>query len=187
MDTAYSYHVSARTGLLLVNQAFKEKDLNPPERRLRPTEIAWQSFVHGAERDGVRPSRLRCMVLYHIVNDDTKRLICETIRRSTSTVEKDFGYKESTDLDEGFYALLGSVLGKSMMHMLLDHKAEMGYRCVDRVVLLGKQGLDPAEPWQLSRSLVIVLSEPRSPKRASSDPPPSVERMMKRRKLSNST
>ena len=186
-DTSYSYHVSARTGLLLVNQAFKDNDLNPPERRLKPSEIAWQSFLLGAERDNVRPSRLRCMVLYHIVNYNTKKVIYETIRRSTSTVEKTFGYKEYTDLDDGFYALLGSVLGKSMMHMLLDHKAEMGYRSVDRIVLLGKKGLDPAQQWELARSFLIVLSEPRSPKRASSDPPCSLERSTKRRRLSNST
>ena len=187
MDTAYSYHVSAHTGLLLVNHSFKDYDVNPPERRLEPSEIAWQSFLVRAERDSVRSSRLRCMVLYHIVNFNTKKVIYETMRRSTSTVDKNFGYKEYTNLDDGFYALLGSVLGKSMMHMLLDHKAEMGYRSVDRVVLLGKRGFDPANEWGPARSFLIVLSEPRSRKRASSDPPRSVERSPKRRRLSNST
>lgn len=186
-DAAYSYHISARTGLLLINQAFKDDDVNPPERRRKPSEIAWQSCSLEAERDSVRPSRIRCIVLYHIVNYNTKKVIYETIRRSTSTVEKPNGYKEYTDLDDGFYALLGSVLGKSIMHMLLDHKAEMGYRSIDRVVLLGKKGLDPAQQWELARSFLIVLSEPRSPKRASSDPPCSPDKSTKRRRLSNST
>ena len=39
------------------------------------------------------------MVLYHIINYNTRKVICETIRRS-STVEKNFGYNEYTDLDE---------------------------------------------------------------------------------------
>ena len=55
----------------------------------------------------------------------------------SSTVEKNYGYKEYTDLDDRFYALLGSVVGKFMKHMLLDHKAEIEYRSVDRVVLFG--------------------------------------------------
>ena len=186
-DVAYSYHISACTGLLLVNQASKDHDVNPSKRRLKPSEVAWQWFLLGAERDRVRPARLQCIVLYHIVNFDTKKVIYETIRSSTSTFEKDFGYKEYTDLDDGFYALLGSVLGKSMMQMLLDHKAEMGYRSVDRVILLGKRGIDPAEQWDLARNFLIVFSEPRSPMRASSAPPCSRERSIERRRLSNST
>ena len=186
-DVAYSYHVSARTGLLLVNQAYKNKDMNSPQRRLKPSEITWQSFLLGAQRGSVRPSRLRCMVLYHILNYNTKNVIYETICRSTSTLEKSSGYREYTDLDDGVYALLGSVLGKSIMHMLLDHKAEIGYRSVDRVVLLSKNGLGPVPQWELARSFLIVLSEPRSPKRPASDPPYSPERSPKRRRLSNST
>ena len=92
VDVAYSHLVDARTVLLLVNEAFKNRDVNPPRLRLKPSEIAGQSFLLGARRDGVRPSRLRCVVLYHIVNPNTKNVIYETSRRSTSTVEKNFGY-----------------------------------------------------------------------------------------------
>ena len=63
-------------------------------------------------------------------------VIFETSRTSTATVEKEDNHKEYTDVDDGFYALLGSVLGKSTMHMLLDHKSEIGYGLVDRVILL---------------------------------------------------
>ena len=72
------------------------------------------------------------------------------------------------------------------MHMLLDHKAEIGYRSIDRVVLCGKNGLDSNKSWELARSFLIILSEPRSPKRASSEPPDSPERSTKRRRLSSS-
>ena len=40
-------------------------------------------------------------------------------------------------------SLLGSVLGKSVMHMLMDHKAEIDYRYVDRVILVGKKDVQP--------------------------------------------
>ena len=69
-------------------------------------------------------------------------MIYEANRSSTSTVEKNFDYKEYTDVDDRFYALLRSGLEKSIIHILLDHKAKMGYRSVDRVVLLSKKGLN---------------------------------------------
>ena len=43
-DAAYTYHISARTGLLLVSEAFRERDTLPAARQLRPSETAWQSF-----------------------------------------------------------------------------------------------------------------------------------------------
>ena len=43
--------------------------------------------------------------------------------------------------EDGYYALLGSALGKMMVNMILDHKVEIGYRSVDRVGLLSKEGL----------------------------------------------
>lgn len=79
--------------------------------------------------------------MFHIINGYIKDMVFETIRVSTSTFEKSHGHKEFTDIDDGFYALLGSVLGNSSMHMLLDHKAEIGYRSVDRVVLFGRKDL----------------------------------------------
>lgn len=85
------------------------------------------------------------MVVSHILNENTKDVIFETIRVSTSTLEKHHGHREFTDTDDGFYALLGSVLGKLAMHMLLDHKAEIDYRSVDRVVLFGREDLFPGE------------------------------------------
>ena len=37
-------------------------------------------------------------------------------------MEENYRSKEYTDIDNGFYALSGSVLGKSIMYMLWDHK-----------------------------------------------------------------
>ena len=180
LDAAYSHYVSGDTGLLVVNEIYKNRDKNRPGQRFNPSEMAWQSFLLGVEQDGVQPSRLRCIVISHIVNDNTKNVILETTRVSTSTRLRDHDHKEFTEVDDGFYALLGSVLGKLAVHMLLDHKAETGYRSVDRVILVGKKDLDPEK----ARSFLIFLSEPRPRKRAATDASslPSI----KRRRLSNS-
>ena len=179
-EAAYSHHVSGDAGLLVVNEIHKDRDKNRPGQRFNPSEMAWQSFLLGAEQDSVQPSRLRCIVMSPIVNDKTKNVIFETTRASTLTLSGDHGHKEFTQVDDGFYALLGSVLGKLAMHMLLDHKAEVAYRSVDRVILVGQKDLDPSK----ARSFLILLSEPRPRKRAASDLPflPST----KRRRLSNS-
>ena len=141
--------------------------------------MAWQSFLLRVEQDSVQPSTLRYIVMSHIFNDNTKNVISETTRVSTSTLSKDHGHKDFTKVDDGFYALLGSVLGKLAMHMLLDHKAEMKYRSVDRVVLVGKKNLHPSN----ARLFVILLSDSRSRKRAATDVP--CEPSVKRRRLSN--
>lgn len=179
-DTAYLHYVSGDGGPLIVNEIHKDRDENRPGQRFNPSEIAWQSFLLGVEQDGVQASRLRCIIMSHIVNDNTKNVIFETVRVSNSTLSGNHGHKEYIEVDDGFYALLGSVLGKLAMHMLLDHKAEVGYRLVDRVILVGQKHPDPGK----ARSFLIQLSEPRSRKRAASDYPtlPST----KRRRLSNS-
>ena len=152
-DAAYSHYVSGDGGLLVVNEIHKDRDKNRLGRRFNASEMAWQAFLLGAEQDGVQPSRLRSIIISHVVNDNTKNVILETTRVSTSTLSKDYDHKEFTEVDGGFYALLGSVLGKSVMHMLLDHKAETGYRTVDRVILVGQEYLDPKK----ARSLVICF------------------------------
>ena len=179
-DAAYSYFVSAAVGLLVINEINKNRDENRPGQRFNPSELAWQSYVLGAEEDSVLPSRLRCIIISHVINVNTRDIIVETSRVATSLPAENHGHQEFTKEDPGFHALLGSILGKSVLHMLLDHKAEIGYRCVDRVVLVGKKDLQPGQ----ARSFIIVLSEPRPRKRASSELAnlPST----KRRKLNNS-
>lgn len=187
-DAAYCHHVSGRTGMLLVNDTFKSRDKNRPENQLRPSEIAWQSFVLGAIKDGVRPSRLKNIVMNFVLNENTQHVIFETARTSTSTLTGTNGYREFTDKDDGFRAHLGSVLGKLAMHMLLDHKAEIDYRTVDRVLLLARDDLVPSKERELARTFGILLSGPKPlEKRAKSESPRSpVPRSTKRRRLSNS-
>ena len=157
--------------------------------KIRPSEISWQSFMLGADKDNVGPSRLRCIVMSHIINEDTTDVIFQTIRSSSTTLEMEDGHKEYTETDDGFYAFLGSQLGNLAVNMIMDHKASIRYRYVDRIVLFGKEGLIPGSEWSSARTFLMVLSEPRSPKRASSAPPdlPSTTvESRKRRRLNKS-
>ncbi|KAL8819999.1 MAG: hypothetical protein Q9191_007610, partial [Dirinaria sp. TL-2023a] len=188
-SAACSHRVSGRTGLLLVNEIDKSRDTNAEGDKIQPSEISWQSFVFGADKDNVGPSRLRCIVISHIMNEHTKDVIFQSIRSSTTTLEKSDGHKEFTETDDGFYALLGSQLGNLAVNMLLDHKESIGYKYVDRVVLFGKEGIIFGSEWGSARTLLMILSEPRSRKRASSAPPDLPSTTMgsrKRRRLSKS-
>ena len=123
--------------------------------QLKPSEVAWQSFVLGAAIDGVPSSRLRCLVIHCILNENTEDVIFETSRTSSSTFEK-----------------------------ANDHKSEMRYRLVNRMVHLGRKDRIPGLEWGLARTLLIILSGPRPRTRAASEPPCSPERTSKRRILS---
>lgn len=59
---------------------------------------------------------------------------------SGPNLNREIGCREYTDLDSGFNALLRSVMRSSTMGPLLDHKAEIVYRTVERVVSLPKKG-----------------------------------------------
>ena len=67
----------------------------------------------------------------------------------------------------GFYALLGSVNGKTAMRMLLDHKSHIEYRTVEKIILVGDNDDDKEPKLKLNeaeaRSFIILLSEKRQP------------------------
>jgi hypothetical protein len=88
-------------------------------------------------------------------------LITLVLHQTSSSIRLADGtgrYREYTELDDGYCAILGSPNGANAMRMLLDHKAQLGYRLVDRIVVLSS---DHAEDSQRARSFFIVLSEPR--------------------------
>lgn len=64
---------------------------------------------------------------------------------------------------KGFYAILGSVNGANCLRLLRDHKADIGYRTVERVVVFGAAELTLKEPENrsslfLSSNLQTVYS-----------------------------
>ena len=95
-----------------------------------------------------------------MTNEETKQIIWESLKHSSATREGPIrGHVEYTPLDNGFYALLGSPNGKIMMRMLLDHKSHIGYKTVERIILVGDKDLDLSEAQV--RTFLLVLSNKR--------------------------
>lgn len=128
---------------------WEEQDDHAEGKRLHPSEIGWQSYL------------VKVIIHYCIVNKPTKAVIFEVLRNSTCTRVGDLGYTKFTMLDNGFHALLGSVLGTSNMRMLIDRKSKIGYRTVEKVVILSYRKEEPKDEYEKSRTMMIVLSEPR--------------------------
>jgi len=111
----------------------------------------------------VATSNLRFIVQHCIVSEPTKMVVFEASRTPTWTFVGQNGEKEYTKNDKGFFALLGSVLGASNMRMLLDHKAQIGYRIVERVVILSYEDELNVPGCEKARSMMFVLSSRRQP------------------------
>ena len=80
----------------VVDEIHKGRDKNRPRQRFNPSEIAWQSFLLEAEQDGVLHSRLRCIVISHVINDNTRDTIFETTRASTTLPSGDHAHQYNT-------------------------------------------------------------------------------------------
>lgn len=95
------------------------------------------------------------------MNTPTKKVVCEVARSSTCTRLGPDGYTEYTELDNGFFAILGSVLGTSTMHMLIDQRSQIGYRTVEKVIMFGYRKAGATVEYEKSRTVMIMLSDPR--------------------------
>ena len=90
-------------------------------------------------------------------------VIWQAARAEATFANREDGYREYLPLDEGFFALLGSVNGSSTMRMLLDHKAHIGFQTIERIVVLPRaRGTADVHDFQKSRSFMLMLSNKRS-------------------------
>jgi hypothetical protein len=172
----YCNHVDGGNGVLVCSENIKSRDENAPDDKLWPSEILWQSWVMAAKAQGSQPSDLHAIVRSMIVNESTKRVIWRAANRSTFTRQGPDHYTEYTERDQGYHAFLGSVNGASSMRMLLDHKAALGYRTVERVMILGNKDLTLTKPE--ARTVVVLLSSPRFPPSRIPRPPFTTRRMI---------
>ncbi|KAK2803298.1 hypothetical protein FQN51_003716 [Onygenales sp. PD_10] len=131
---AYSNYVDGKNGVILCNENNKYSDWNPTDKKLWPSEALWQSW---------KSSNLRVIVRYVIVNECTQRVIWQAHRASGSGPES---YREYNEFDKGYYTILGSTNGVSTMRMLIDHKRDIGYRMVDKGIVLPDALFTPKEP-----------------------------------------
>ena len=62
------------------------------------------------------------------------------------------GYKVYTELDDRYYAILGSQNGASTMRILLDHKAQIGFRTVEKIILFECRNVGDEKNEDLARN-----------------------------------
>lgn len=162
-DAAYCNHMDSTSGVMICNENFKNRDENATEKQLWPSEILWQSWTTVARTQGSRPGDLKVIVRSWIINKPTQRVIWQAAKLSTCTMEGPRDHKEYTEWDQGYHAILGSVNGASTMRMLLDHKAAIGFRTIERVMVLGKLDVQLGVEEPQARSVVFLLSSRRAP------------------------
>lgn len=150
-------------GPIVAGENYKHRDENPEDQRIFPSEALWQSFLlaRGQRPSFRKPMRLCAVVRSNVVNASSRTAIWHAARRSTSSNEGPKGYKVYTELDDGFNAILGSQNGASTMRLLLDHKAPIGFRTVEKIAVFECRNAGDEEIEDLARNFAVILSDPR--------------------------
>lgn len=182
-DVVYCNHLNGGNDVLVCSENIKSRDENALDEKLWPSEILWQSWIMVANARGSQPSDLHVIVRFMIVNESTKRVIWKAAQLSTSTRQGLHHYTEYTERDQGYHAFFRSVNGASSILMLLDHKAAIGYRTVERVVILGNEDLTLTK--SKARSVVLLHSSRRIPPTKIPRPPFTTRRMISLEKSSS--
>ena len=161
-DIFYSNWFSGKDGVIVCHENDRRMDSDPP--CMWPSEIIWQSFVMVADDEQTSPSDLRCIVRHSVKNHFTRMVIWQAARENANSPMHDNGYREYLPLDEGFFALLGSVNGASTMRMLLDHKVHIGHKTIQKIVVFGfLNNAADVDDFAKHRSFMLVLSNKRKP------------------------
>ncbi|RMZ72067.1 hypothetical protein GMOD_00007058 [Pyrenophora seminiperda CCB06] len=160
-DSAYNKWFDPAHGLMVCNENHKSRDTNSGDKKAWPSEVLWQSWKSSALEAGKRASDLCAIVRLNVDNEASKIAIWQASKHSSCARVDQLHQTEYTRLDNGFYALLGTPNGASTMRMLRDHQTELGYRIVEKIVVLGNTNLmmGTAE----TRTIAILLSDRRSP------------------------
>ncbi len=159
-DAIYINWFDPTNGVVIANLNNKDKDKAAPEDKTFPSEILWRSWVKVAKKNSVPLSKLRVVVRYFIINEASKAVIKDTWAYSDFTRDEKF-HRELTDTDPGFFAVLGSINGYSTMRMLRDHRQAVGFRTVERVLLLKTEDGEIPKDEQ-APTFMMLLSSPRA-------------------------
>ena len=161
-DAIYSNWFNGNDGVIVCHENDKGRDSDPPS--LWPSEAIWQSFVMVADKEQTSPSDLRYVIRHSVKNERTRMVIWQAARENAIFPMLENGYREYLPLDEGFFALLGSVNGSSTMRMLLDHKKHIGHKTVEKIVVLPcTHHAADVNDFRKHRSFMLVLSNERKP------------------------
>ncbi|CAE7026322.1 hypothetical protein P3342_005752 [Pyrenophora teres f. teres] len=160
-DAAYNNWFDPHHGLIVCNENYKSRDKHSGDQMIWPSEVLWQSWKGTALEAGKQASDLCAIVRLTIVNEASQIAIWQASKHSSSSRIEDNNQVEYTCLDNGFYAILGTPNGASTMRMLRDHRTELGYRIVEKIVVFGNEDLTMQMPE--ARTMAILLSDRRTP------------------------
>lgn len=149
-------------GVIVAMENIKKRDKYSEDERIQPSKALWQSFLLAQRQDlHHTPIYLKKIVRSSAVNLSSHTAMWYAGRRSTSAIEGRKGYRVYTPRDEGYYAILGSQNGASTMRLLIDHKAELGFRTVEKVIVFMCRYRGDEQNDELARSFAVILSDPR--------------------------
>ncbi len=130
-------------------------------------------------------SNLRGIFRQNVCNTQTLRALWWSAELSAATTSRRNGLRIYTNVDDGYHALLGSPNGASTMRMLIDHRGEIGFRVVERVVVLplpNTSTIADLESKEKHRTFYIEFSDCRSvPTPSPPSPRKAAERKLKPR------
>lgn len=127
---AYFDYFSPIKGSIICMNHDKSEDHTDIAQRLDMSEIIFQSYHLEAVLRHVSCQTLRTIWRYYIINQDSMDLIDETRRAITQPDDIDL-WTEILPSENGFFALLGSPNGGSVVHMLIDHCQGLGCKSIE--------------------------------------------------------
>ena len=154
-DAIYSNWFNGKDGVIVCHENDKSRDSDPPS--LWPSEAIWQSFVMAADKEQTSPSELRYVFRHNVKNHCTRMVIWQAARENDAiSPMHEKGHREYLPLDEGFFALLGSVNGSSTTRMLLDHKKDICHKTIEKIIVLPCKHAAEVHDFEKQRTFMLV-------------------------------
>jgi len=160
------YWFAAKYGCAMVMDVFSKND-HGRGIKLWPSDIFFQCWLDAAARANKCPSTLRIVAIDTILNEETKAAIWWAQKTSNCSADRlskdddvfplpDRGYRVYTNIDAGFYAILGSPLG-SIIGRCLEERFHILRLIIEKIVVLGLPDDAELEDFEQSRKLYFVL------------------------------
>lgn len=145
---------------IIAGENFKLRD-EKPDPKIFASEALWKSFLLSQEHvpSQGHPVPLKTVVRSSVINASSRTAIWHAARRSTCTNVGQRGYRVYTNTDDGFWAILGSTNGASTVRMLKDHKTEIGFRTIEKVVVFECLADGDVFEKLKARSFAVLLSD----------------------------
>jgi hypothetical protein len=116
----------------------KDRDTNQLPLRVDPSEALFEGWQRRANAVGVPTNTLNSIWPRMIINTRTLLVAEEAIRMEYGSNADPNREYEFTPLSTGFWALLGTANGGTVLHMLMDHSLALGRQKVEKIKVYPK-------------------------------------------------